>query len=107
MATGDHAAAIILCACVRMSELRAWVVAVGVGWRCWLGAGVDQKKPLSKLGRKRCKRLRGLMKTGRDDGGEEAGRDVCSRVGRELREGKGGRKERSDTPWPMVRGMTG
>ena len=91
MATGEHAAAISLC--VRVSELRAWVVAVGVGWRCWLSAGVDQKKPLSKVGRKRCKRLRGLMKTGRDDGGEEAGRDVCSRVGREgATRGKGGKE---------------
>ena len=74
-----------------VSELRAWVVAC---WRCCrLSAGVDQKKPLSKLGRKRCKRLRGLMKTGRDDGGEEAGRDVCSRVGREgATRGKGGKE---------------
>ena len=35
------------------------------------------------------------MKIGRDDGDEEAGQDVCSRVGRELSEGKGGRRNRN------------
>ena len=58
-----------------------------------MSAGAYKKRTLSKLsrlGRKRSKRLRGLMKTGRVDGGEEAGRDVC-RVGRGLHEGMGGR----------------
>ena len=65
-----------------MSELQVWVVAVLL-----LALALTKKKLLSMLGRvgrKRGKRLRGLMKTGRGGGGEEAGRDVC----RELSGGK-------------------